>query len=64
MDPEKPTMCESRALNVNVPCAVGRLGSLGQDASRVPVPDFIMHGLGGKRRATENFRVTSMGPGG
>jgi hypothetical protein len=42
---------------------VGRLGSLGQDASRVPVPDFIMHGLGGKRRATENFRVTSTGLG-
>jgi hypothetical protein len=61
MDPEKLTMCESRALNVNVPCAVGRLGSLGQDADRVPVPDFIMHGLGGKKRATAKVKVRSAG---
>ncbi len=64
MDPENTTTWESWALNVNVPRAEGRVGSSGQDASRVPVPDFIRQGLGGKVRATEKFKVTSTGPAG
>jgi hypothetical protein len=64
MDPANTTAWESWALNANVPWAAGRVGSSGQDASRVPVPDFIRHGLGGKVRATEKFKVTATRPGG
>jgi hypothetical protein len=64
MEPENSTTRESRALKVNVPWAVGKLGSPGHDRSRVPVPVFIRHGLGGKVLTTEKANVASSGLGG